>query len=309
MVGGDFYQSPAVRELRVFLEAVANPEDHAALLELCETRWVYGLMHQSSPQGLTREQGEEWVLPVPAIMSWEERLASLNNSDSIDVSDLDGLRKRVRLLKLMLSQMSIQSWILECARAFSPGLCSLPHADDLIERRRYARCLDHLMMLIDAEFAESPTTLPRLLSWIRLQIATNSNEDEPVDVDDIKGKSTALTVHKSKGLEFDYVLIPYTETPFDPSKNIASEVAIVRQLSGRPRIIWKWRGQEDSKAPPLTNVGPAETLWEKEKDETACEEARLLYVAMTRARDELMLFTPKGSKLRTWSRLLEMVEE
>ena len=309
MVGGDFYQSPAVKELRVFLEAVANPEDHAALLELCETRWAYGLMHQSAPQGLTREQGEEWELPVPAIMSWEDRLASLNNSDSIDVSDLDGLRKRVQLLKLMLSQMSIQSWILECARAFSPGLCSLPHADDAIERRRYARCLDHLMMLIDAEFAESPTTLPRLLSWIRLQIATNSNEDEPVDAEDIKGKSTALTVHKSKGLEFDYVLIPYTETPFDPSKNIASEVAIVRQLSGRPRIIWKWRGQEDSKAAPLTNVGPDETLWEKEKDETACEEARLLYVAMTRARDELMLFTPKGSKLRTWSKLLEMVEE
>ena len=40
-----------------------------------------------------------------------------------------------------------------------------------------------LLMLIDAEFAESPTTLPRLLSWVRLQIATNSNEDEPIDVE------------------------------------------------------------------------------------------------------------------------------
>jgi superfamily I DNA/RNA helicase len=306
MVGGDFFQTQAVKELRVLFEAVANPADNAALLELCETRWAYGILNQPAPRGLTRDQAKNWPIATVEIQGWESRLASLEKSNSIDTSDLDGLRKRIEILKMMLTQMSVQSWILECARAFSPSSCSLPQPDDDTERLRYSRCLDHLLMLIDAEFAESPTTLPRLLSWVRLQIATNSNEDEPVDAEDIKGKTTALTVHKSKGLEFDFVLIPYTVTSFDPSKNISSEVAIVRQRNGRPRVIWKWRGQEGPRTSPLTNVAPNEKLWEQEKDETACEEARLLYVAMTRARDELTIFIPKDSKKRTWSELLEM---
>ena len=306
MVGGEFYQTPAVKELRVLFEAVANPADNAALLELCETRWAFGILNQPAPSGLTREQAKNWPISATEIQGWESRIASLEKSDSIDVSDLEGLRKRVEILKMMLSQMSVQSWILECARAFSPSSCSLPVPDDDTERLRYSRCLDHLLMLIDAEFAESPTTLPRLLSWVRLQIATNSNEDEPVDAEDMKGKTTALTVHKSKGLEFDLVLIPYTTTSFDPSKNITSEVAIVRQKNGRPRVIWKWRGQEGATTQPLTNVAANERLWDQEQDETACEEARLLYVAMTRARDELMIFVPKNAKKRTWGELLEM---
>ena len=308
MVGGDFFQTPAVKELRVLLEAVANPSDNAALLELAETRWMYGLLNLGAPQGLTRDQATTWDLPVSSILSWESRFLGLQTSDSLDVADLDGTRRRVSLLKAMLSQMSVQSWILECVRALSPSSCSLPQLDDETERVRYARCLDHLLMLIDAEFAESPTTLPRLLSWVRLQIATNSNEDEPIDVEDIKGKTTALTVHKSKGLEFDLVLIPYTVTSFDPSKNIVSEVAIVRQKNGIPRVIWRWRGKESNRATPISNVAEKEEhLWKDEAAETACEEARLLYVAMTRARDELIVFVPSRVKSRTWSQLLNMV--
>jgi ATP-dependent exoDNAse (exonuclease V) beta subunit len=85
-------------------------------------------------------------------------------------------------------------------------------------------------------------------------------------------------------------------------------VAIVRQKNEIPRVIWRWRSKESNRATPISNVAEKEEhLWKDEAAETACEEARLLYVAMTRARDELIVFVPSRVKSRTWSQLLNMV--
>ena len=55
-VGGDFFRSPVVRELRVLLEATLNPVDDAALLELAESRWGPGLCTMLAPPFLRDEE-------------------------------------------------------------------------------------------------------------------------------------------------------------------------------------------------------------------------------------------------------------
>ncbi|MDQ0117934.1 superfamily I DNA/RNA helicase [Pseudarthrobacter defluvii] len=305
LVGGSFYASPAVRELAVLLEAVAAPSSDAALLQLCETRWASGILRGVPPQGVP---AHEWLTELKPPLAWADRLVSLANADAYTRTDLEPLRERVRSLAALLSKMPVMAWIVECARVFSPDTCFSDNEVDASEQRRYARCLDHLITLLDMSFKEGSVSVHRVINWLTLQIATNRTEDEPIEWEDIVGKTTALTVHKAKGLEFDRVLVPYTGVKFGKS-SARTRVAVMRNERGTPRVIWKWT--PGNGAPEYSNVTSTEQeLWETDQDETAREEARLLYVAMTRPKERLLIYRAKTSnaaaKPQTWADLLKM---
>ena len=124
-------------------------------------------------------------------------------------------------------------------------------------------------------------------------------------MDDMKGKILALTTHKAKGLEFDYVMIPYTWEPFIKRKR-EKEIAIESQINGRPRILWRWLIGE-----VLIENAPTDPVWKAEEREQRKEEARLLYVALTRAVEQLVVLvkTPTGNgsagnSVNSWSDLM-----
>lgn len=108
-----------------------------------------------------------------------------------------------------------------------------------------------------------------------------------------------LTVHASKGLEFPVVVVP----------------ELGRRASSRPdplvvaRVDDEWvvaARVDDDDAEIQTRAVPAllhrarRTL----RDEADAESARLLYVALTRARDHLVLAGPSEAPARTWAALL-----
>lgn len=298
-VGGDFFRAPVVRELRVFLESVLNPEDDAGLLELTETRWFPGLMLMEPPPTIKGKELDEWPIAVPQILSWPQRLASIAGRDNFDRTDLDVLRRRVKALRRLLDLKPALGWLMDCDSWMQPRAVDLGQADE-IERARYGRGLDHLITLLDESFGEAPISPIRLLEWLRLKIATDHSEDEPAATDEI-ADVTALTVHKAKGLEFDRVIIPTTTTPFADAGFDA--VAAIVPDAGNPRLLWKWQAEN------LTNVSAGDQrLWRYESNERIGEEARLLYVAMTRARLELEILTSKSKEKPdrpgTWSDLL-----
>ena len=270
--------------MRVLLEAVCDPTDHAALLELCETRWAAALLSGEPPADVPVET---WGEPAEPPMSWRPRFTALAAADNLPRQDLEPLGQRVGTLRMMSTRMPALAWVAECERAFRPGSCTMPGPDDETERRRYGRCLDHLVTLMDSQFQDGATTLERVLQWLRLQIATNRVEDEPdADTD---GKIVALTVHKAKGAEFDRVVIATTATSFGPPRTLATRTSVLHDgRGGTPRLLWKWRPGGD--APEMTNVPLArQQEWRTDDRDNAMEETRLLYVAMTRAKEELVL--------------------
>jgi superfamily I DNA/RNA helicase len=296
-VGGSFWASPAVRELRVLLEAVADPDDAAALLELCETRWAAGLL---SGQGPTGVEEADWGGELAAPAAWQARFAHVAGGGIFLREDLKPLRGRVRLLGALLSTTPLLEWVVECTRVFAPEACSLPVEDDDTERRRYGRCLDHLLTLLDTQFQDGPLSLERLLSWLRLQVGTNRTEDEPDPEDG--GHIVALTVHKAKGLEYERVVVPSTDRPFGPPKRLATRTAVLRPQGQPARLLWRWQLNHGKPyATDFTNVPLARqgVDWGTDDADTAREEARLLYVAMTRARKELVLMVDRRARLRT----------
>lgn len=310
VVGGDFYRSPAVRELRVLLEALMNPADNSALLELCETRWAEGIMVAVAPEGTVNAELPAWKDAAGEVMSWRERFSTLKDGH-FDFADLEALRARMSSLRTLLEKMPLLSLIMMCSQHFAPANCALPEGNDEIERRRYLRCFDHLLMQIDQEFSDTLMTLPQILSWLKIQIATNFSEDEPFEARDLSGKVTALTVHKSKGLEFDHVLVPYTWEDFIKDR-AGIEVVIGRADSGSPRVIWKWRPKGMGE---IWSSPASDSAWRTEQSQIQMEEARLLYVSMTRARETLVMYlrtdrpadAPEHIESNCWGDLIRRV--
>lgn len=307
LVGGSFYTTPAVREMRVLLEAVVNSHDDAALLELSETRWAGALFSRLEEPPFIRDDADCWRVPVAPLWSWGERVVSIAASDSFHREDLSLLRRRVLSLRSALRTMSAMAFSVECWRWLAPQACAKQQADDDAERLRYARCMDHLITLMDAQFADSPATAARLLEWLRLQIATNSSEDEPVDREAMQGRTTALTVHKSKGLEFDYVLVPNTWTSFGIPKQVGTRVAVLQEAERTRRVLWAWDWANGGESQIRGNLSTGDDQrWSRDDLETRKEEARLLYVAMTRVRSELVVFRPERQRPYSWHGLLDL---
>jgi DNA helicase-2/ATP-dependent DNA helicase PcrA len=312
---GEFFSTPAVKEVRVLLEAVNNPNDTAALLELLETRWASGIASGTAPTGVVAADQTHWGAEMGEVLPWEARWDGMEQTGSFVTNDLDVLRERVRSLRRMLDGMSLMGWITECARTFGPELCVMPDDDDEgRERQRYTRCLGHLLMKMDTEFGESAVTLVHALEWLNIQIATNDSEDEPFDEDDLEGVTVAITVHKSKGLEFDCVLIPNTWQEWGTVPGAESHATILRDENdpdGMPKLGWKWRGEPD-KPDEFSNMDPnsdaAKEFWDEDVFETMREETRLLYVALTRARDHLVVFRQETDSGASWGTLLAMGE-
>jgi ATP-dependent exoDNAse (exonuclease V) beta subunit len=311
-VGGDFFLSPAVAEARVFIEAVLYPENDAAILEFCETRWLAGLVELIAPPDLSYRDRDVWNLGVPDLLSWSERLSSLAPTGNFDRKDLDAIRFRLQYLRSLLMKSPTLAWLLQCSATLAPKGCRMPSDVDDVEVFRYGRCFDHLVSLLDGAFQDSAISPHKVLEWLRLQIATNRSEDEPDPVNSEHAvQVTALTVHKAKGLEFDRVVIPVTSSTFGQSYG-RSEIAIIPSQSGGARLAWRWKWNTNFE---YSNVGLAESeLWKTEEREQRREEARLLYVAMTRAKTELVIFVKAGSndsaaqtRPNSWADLITVV--
>lgn len=145
-------------------------------------------------------------------------------------------------------------------------------------------------------------TADKLTERVNIQMAGNANMGnmlgvlgeivsserfEPVEDGNVEakytrtGQLTIITMHKAKGLDWDYVFIPFLHENLIPGK---SWIPPQFQFLGNFTLSEVARAQiraalHDS--PHIPNIGEA---WEQAKYLKIAEEYRLLYVAMTRAK-------------------------
>ena len=142
---------------------------------------------------------------------------------------------------------------------------------------RSIESLQRLVTLAEGYSLSTPATLGQFLSRVQelmeqeLSKLTASNQGEIADAVEV------MTVHKSKGLEFPVVIL------VDISKKEVNNTA------KRPAHLYSWR--YDLHGFRIGKYADMNLAWLEEQEQThsRCEEIRVLYVALTRAKEKLLL--------------------
>lgn len=127
--------------------------------------------------------------------------------------------------------------------------------------------------------------LPTVLSALS-EIVTYE-QFEPVDADETEerytrpGQLTVITMHKAKGLDWDYVFLPFLHEQTIPGTQWIPPQA---QFLGDFTVSEVARAQVRASLHHQLPIPDTATAWERAKHLKTAEEFRLLYVAMTRAK-------------------------
>ncbi|MCB1772475.1 MAG: UvrD-helicase domain-containing protein [Gammaproteobacteria bacterium] len=257
-------QRPVIRDLRALTRAMLHPGDRLAWLTLLRAPWL-GL----DIDDLLQIAGSGRRSPLAAL-----------RSDSVRTALSADARARVeRLLDTIDRQLPargrrpLRQWIegtwLALGGAATGGAASAADAQAffaLLERHEQARGLPSLGQFDEA--LEKLFAAPDPAASGRLQL---------------------MTMHKSKGLEFDTVILP----------------GLGRRARGIDSELLYWAEQADSSGDTHLLMAPIRSASQQgepisdylralEKDRQAFETSRLLYVAATRARSKLHLLGHLG---------------
>jgi len=150
--------------------------------------------------------------------------------------------------------------------------------------------IDRLVCLAQSLERQAPTTLSDFISFISHLRERNARLGDPPAAGESRGAVQCMTVHTAKGLEFPVVILP----------------DLIRQERNQTGvwIFHREKGIAFKLKDPLHPFGQRiptdlyEDLSNTEKYQSEAEHARLLYVAMTRARDMLVLPIHRSDKIK-----------
>lgn len=166
-----------------------------------------------------------------------------------------------------------------------------------IDARQYQANLDKLMDILQQRMDTEFVTLYDLYVFLSLMIATNRVDMEPdIETSDDYTSVYVMTVHKSKGLEFDTVVMPAMSAPIIPREQTTimvkdKKVGWLYKIDDTRKMYNSWYGD----------------LRKDQVEKGIAEETRLLYVAMTRAINHLYMLVDNWNYQESWSTLIRKV--
>ncbi len=253
-------ERPVVRDLLALTRALLHPADRIAWLAVLRAPWC-GL----TLADLTAVAGE-----ASRAILWER----MNDPALLAALSDDGRTRLARLCAVVAPFLArrraqpLRRWVEGAWLALGgPATCAAP--GDLADAATYLDLLDELEVGGDL-----PGLVPLAERVELLYAAPDSGADAGLQV---------MTIHKAKGLEFDTVIVPgLGRRPTPGSEPLLRWLEIPRG-GGEDLVLAPIRARNDD-ADPISR-----TLKRLDGERCRNEDARLLYVAATRAREALHL--------------------
>lgn len=273
--------------------ALLNPEDRVAWLGLLRAPWC-GLSLRDLYLLTGADDQTHARTPIPALLQERAHLLSLEGRRA--VGRVTTAVAASRSIRSRLPTASVGTWLKTVWEQMGGARCATPA--ELVNLNLLWKCLDSLP---GGEPDLLGNSLDAALASLTAQPDPDASSDCGVQV---------MTIHKSKGLEFEVVIVP--------------ELQATASVFKSKMLTWLERGLEQSDesgevtefliAPiqPRGETRGKAKIWVDgvyRKRETQ-EIRRVLYVAATRAREELHLFArPEFKRARNGERTLRSPRE
>ena len=273
--GGDLFQLPSTVDLYKLLNALVNSSNPLNLVSFIESNYTnlrldYHLYHGRNS---------------------DEILCDLNRI----LDDYFELRMGMswRQVKSMAYTEPVLSVLKQIYDALQPWR---NHSKSYREQHHYMVNYDYLLERIITYARVDSLTLSQVLEYLRINIITGQEQlSRNDDVDDSGIRMICTTVHKSKGLEYGTVILPYTDEEIDNPRKIKIDANYMNSNLSYT-VLFENKIRETNSNYDFT----------EEIDEQIAEESRILYVALTRAIHSCVWIKNLDSQPRvSWSTLLE----
>lgn len=275
--GGDLFQLPPTIDLYKLVAALMYSNHNVYLVNFIESNYIELNLDYDRLYGLDEKEKSDEIFRVldqyfKRVMgcTWRQIINNVHSKPILHV-----LRKLYNAL---------QPWKQYSANPY-----------------RQVNYMDNYELLLEKilQFARvESVTLNDVLMYLQINIVTDQKEQSRLfeTSDEERIRVICTTVHKSKGLEYGTVILPVTDKEIENESNLKVEADYTNSLLSY--IIKFDKGAEEVN----TNFELTE-----EMKEQACEESRILYVALTRAiRNCIWLKNSEASPKLSWSTLMEV---
>ncbi|WP_312128516.1 UvrD-helicase domain-containing protein [Lysinibacillus capsici] len=282
---GQFYLCDAVKHFRTLLVALQYPDQPMYVFEALQTPY-FG--YKLNDKNFIATQGNKNRLK----QFLNEHVGTTFSKYAVLVRDYSPLT----IIQMIMNEQNFYSRIEDYYKQQLTVQKQEQEKQLALLVQRYKVNMQHLLTIIEQHFATNATTIPMISNWLDIQMKTNRTENEPT-IQSHTAQVVISTVHRSKGLEYHTVFLPITNNPYNAIKpKFFIEDGIALKEGKNRRFGWRIENFSNNYF-DLLNV--------EENNEARKEETRLLYVALTRAKQKVIITLPSKNINNSWSELLK----
>lgn len=275
---GHLFQFDATIDLYKLINALVRENDAISLINFLDSNYTnlnlnYERLHNLNYEDTTNEivRIANEYLSETLGKSWADLLSEINTKPVLNV-----LREIFNKLKPWQN-----------------------YSHSFTAQKKYIANYEYLIERIINSCRVDAITLIKVQHYLEINIATRQSEKERSSGEEKEmGKLVCMTVHKSKGLEFGTVILPFTDRSLSDERQTNIEA---NYSDHKLAYYLKVKRNKGKSLIEFNNFyQQSEELREQEE-----EESRILYVALTRAIYQCVWIEQPSNKARTWATLLE----